>query len=72
MKSLAISNFIEDYFDVDKINVGAIGNIVRQLHVHIVGRSKNDHSWPNVVWGVKRTASHIISNKFAVIADQPG
>ena len=65
----AISRFLEDHFNIDKINVGAIGNIVRQLHVHIVGRSENDHCWPNVVWGVEERKSYT-QQQFAVIADQ--
>jgi diadenosine tetraphosphate (Ap4A) HIT family hydrolase len=36
---------------VDKINVGALGNIVRQLHVHVVGRHVGDPAWPKPVWG---------------------
>jgi diadenosine tetraphosphate (Ap4A) HIT family hydrolase len=35
----------------DKINVGMIGNIVPQLHVHIVARTKTDAVWPAPVWG---------------------
>ena len=35
----------------DKINIAAIGNIVRQLHVHIVARSENDPNWPKPIWG---------------------
>jgi len=35
----------------DKINVGAIGNVVPQLHVHIVARRKDDPLWPKPVWG---------------------
>ena len=35
----------------DKINVGMIGNIVPQLHVHIVARRKADAAWPASVWG---------------------
>ena len=34
-----------------KINSGALGNIVRQLHVHIVARSEGDPGWPGPVWG---------------------
>ena len=34
-----------------KINTGALGNIVRQLHVHIVGRRKDDAAQPGLVWG---------------------
>jgi diadenosine tetraphosphate (Ap4A) HIT family hydrolase len=38
-------------FVVDKLNVAAIGNVVRQLHVHVVGRRREDYCWPGVVWG---------------------
>jgi len=34
-----------------KINTGALGNIVRQLHVHVVARSEGDANWPGPVWG---------------------
>ena len=34
-----------------KINVGALGNIVRQLHIHVVARRKGDAAWPGPVWG---------------------
>ncbi len=64
-----ISHFIENHFSIDKINVGAIGNIVRQLHVHIVGRREGDHCWPNVVWGVKENKSYT-QLQVGVIADK--
>jgi len=35
----------------DKINVAAIGNVVAQLHVHVVARFRNDAAWPKPVWG---------------------
>ena len=35
----------------EKINVGALGNIVRQLHIHVVARSTGDANWPGPVWG---------------------
>ncbi len=35
----------------DKLNLGALGNIVRQLHVHVVGRREGDAAWPGPVWG---------------------
>ena len=37
--------------ECDKINVGALGNIVRQLHVHVVARREGDAAWPGPVWG---------------------
>lgn len=54
----AVSRFVEADYQTDKINVAAIGNIVRQLHVHIVGRYETDACWPGVVWGVKETRSY--------------
>lgn len=47
----ALSQFILGHFDVTKINVAAIGNVVSQLHVHVIGRSPEDYCWPGVVWG---------------------
>ncbi|MCM2291746.1 HIT family protein [Allorhizobium sp. BGMRC 0089] len=35
----------------EKINIAAIGNIVRQLHVHIVARFSGDANWPGPIWG---------------------
>jgi diadenosine tetraphosphate (Ap4A) HIT family hydrolase len=35
----------------DKVNVGALGNLVPQLHVHVVGRFRSDPAWPGPVWG---------------------
>ena len=37
----------------DKINIGALGNLVPQLHVHVVGRFRGDPAWPGPVWGAK-------------------
>ena len=48
-----LSEFIESNYPIDKMNIGLIGNIVSQLHVHLVGRNRQDICWPNVVWGVK-------------------
>ncbi len=35
----------------EKLNTAAIGNIVRQVHIHVVARSENDANWPGPVWG---------------------
>ena len=37
---------------VEKLNVGQLGNITRQLHVHVLGRRVGDPAWPGPVWGV--------------------
>ena len=46
-----LSAFLRKYFQFDKLNIATIGNVVRQLHIHIVARSVNDYCWPGIVWG---------------------
>lgn len=46
-----LSEFISEQYNTDKLNVATIGNIVKQMHIHIVGRHKDDYCWPGVVWG---------------------
>lgn len=45
------SGIISGIFKPDKINIGALGNLVPQLHVHVIGRFKTDRAWPGPVWG---------------------
>jgi diadenosine tetraphosphate (Ap4A) HIT family hydrolase len=47
----AIARFVQQQYRVDKLNIGCIGNVVPQMHIHIVGRRVGDVCWPNVVWG---------------------
>ena len=47
----AISRLMADIFKPDKINVAALGNIVPQLHVHLIARFRSDAAWPGPVWG---------------------
>ena len=46
-----VSQYMTDSFKPDKLNVACIGNIVRQMHIHIVARSSDDPAWPGTVWG---------------------
>jgi diadenosine tetraphosphate (Ap4A) HIT family hydrolase len=45
------SKALQELYAPDKINVAALGNIVPQLHVHVIARFKNDAAWPESVWG---------------------
>jgi len=54
-----ISIFIRENFDCIKLNIAAIGNIVSQLHIHIVGRNPADYCWPNVVWGTTEKKAYL-------------
>jgi diadenosine tetraphosphate (Ap4A) HIT family hydrolase len=46
-----VSSVLSDLYKPDKINIGALGNIVSQLHIHIIARFKDDPAWPGPVWG---------------------
>jgi diadenosine tetraphosphate (Ap4A) HIT family hydrolase len=43
---------------VEKLNVGSLGNIVPQLHVHVIGRRADDPTWPQPAWGVAGAAGY--------------
>ncbi len=55
---MRLSRFVKTSFNTDKVNIGAIGNIVSQLHIHVVGRRIDDTVWPAVVWGAKPKKSY--------------
>ena len=48
-----VSKIMKKSFKTSKLNVEKIGNIVPQLHIHIIARTKKDSSWPFSVWVVK-------------------
>ena len=63
-----VSKIMKKLFKTSKLNVEKIGNIVPQLHIHIIARSKKDCSWPLSVWVVKgkkysQTALKIMADK---------
>jgi diadenosine tetraphosphate (Ap4A) HIT family hydrolase len=45
------SQVLQDMTSPKKLNVGALGNVVSQLHIHIIARFENDATWPGPVWG---------------------
>lgn len=54
---------------VEKLNIGALGNIVRQLHLHLVGRREGDAAWPGPVWGsgaMQRHDAMLMAEKIAM------
>ena len=46
-----IGDFIKSEENLDKINIGMLGNVVSQLHIHVVVRRRDDPAWPGPVWG---------------------
>ena len=51
LESQEVSQELEATFRPDKLNLGALGNMVPQLHVHHIARFKDDVAWPGPVWG---------------------
>jgi len=70
-----VSAFVHDHFAVSKLNVASIGNIVAQMHVHIIGRNEQDYCWPGVVWGTScddsYTADELVRIRELVTALKP-
>ena len=46
-----VSTVMRELFRPTKLNVGALGNVVAQLHVHVIARFANDGAWPGPAWG---------------------
>ena len=46
-----VAKILQDKFRPDKLNIATIGNVVSQLHVHIIARFRNDKLFPKTVWG---------------------
>ncbi len=70
-----LSHFVKNNFQITKLNIAAIGNIVSQLHVHVVGRDPSDYCWPNVVWGTQQREAYTgerIKEITAALSEQLG
>ena len=52
-----LGDYIKSYQNFDKVNIGMLGNVVSQLHLHIVLRNKDDPAWPGPVCGWKSTSN---------------
>ena len=50
-----LGDYIKSTQNLDKINIGMLGNVVSQLHLHVVVRRRDDLAWPGPVWGCKIT-----------------
>lgn len=61
-----LSKTLQQLFNADKMNVAALGNVVSQLHMHVIVRRKGDAAWPAPVWG-KHPAVPYSADESAVI-----
>ena len=53
----------------DKLNIGALGNIVNQLHIHVLGRFDGDPAWPGPVWGIGKPVAYVEKQADALIRE---
>ena len=58
-----VSSAMQEEFSADKMNIGALGNMVPQLHIHIICRFKNDRAWPGAIWGTKAQKTNFDTSK---------
>lgn len=63
-----VSEFVSDHFRPEKLNVACIGNQVRQMHIHIVGRSPEDPAWPGTVWAFEGKSTYSEADIAAITA----
>ena len=63
-----VSEFVSSYFEPEKLNVACIGNQVRHMHIHIVGRFLDDPAWPGTVWAFDGKKSLSIAEVEGIIA----
>ncbi len=50
-ETTALAELLKDLFDADKMNVATLGNVVSQMHMHVIVRKRDDAAWPAPVWG---------------------
>jgi diadenosine tetraphosphate (Ap4A) HIT family hydrolase len=53
-----VSQLLKAETKCDKLNIAALGNMVRQLHIHVIARFGTDMAWPRPVWGQNQAVSY--------------
>jgi diadenosine tetraphosphate (Ap4A) HIT family hydrolase len=59
-ETTALAETLKDSFAADKMNVATLGNVVAQLHMHVIVRRRNDPAWPAPVWGNKPATAYTV------------
>jgi len=71
-ESACLARNLMQSFHADKINIGALGNMVPQLHIHHIARFTSDPAWPGPVWGHSEPLpyeKHSISERVGMACD---
>lgn len=59
--------FSQNYFNADKMNIATLGNLVSQLHIHIIARKTDDFAFPDPVWGKSQFKTYAAERQQAII-----
>lgn len=65
-ETTSLAKILKDSFAADKMNVATLGNVVSQLHMHVIVRRQNDSAWPAPVWGNKPAIAYTAEQLSAV------
>ncbi|MEF9900552.1 MAG: HIT domain-containing protein [Pseudomonas sp.] len=57
-ETTVLAELLKDCFAADKMNVATLGNVVSQLHMHVIVRRRNDPAWPAPVWGSQPASAY--------------
>jgi diadenosine tetraphosphate (Ap4A) HIT family hydrolase len=68
-ETTALAELLKDSFDADKLNIAALGNVVSQLHMHVIVRKQDDAAWPAPIWG-KHPAKPYSAEQVAAIRER--
>ncbi|WP_087025861.1 HIT domain-containing protein [Thaumasiovibrio subtropicus] len=68
-ESALIAELLEQDFHAEKINIGALGNLVPQLHWHVIARFKTDVAWPKPIWGNTENVKRNEQNQQALVEE---
>src|SRR5256886_16569900 len=63
-----VARALKEITKCDKLNIAALGNVVPQLHVHVIARRKNDAAWPRPVWGAAPAKAYLPDDLTGLIA----
>jgi diadenosine tetraphosphate (Ap4A) HIT family hydrolase len=68
-ESSQLAMSLNEFYNPDKLNIAAIGNLVPQLHIHHVVRFQHDKAWPFPIWGKYSTVPYAESELITLVED---
>ena len=66
-ETMALGELMKEHFAADKVNIAALGNVVPQLHVHVIARCEDDDTFPSPVWGLGHAERYELSARKSLI-----